>query len=149
MIDKEKSLAYCFPELAKEWHLTKNGELSPGQITYGSNKRVWWQCKKCGNEWQTSVANRVRGTGCPICAKAAQGLAKIQKHIEKNGSFADHFPELIEEWDFSQNDVVPSEVSYQSHRRVWWKCKTCDHLWATTVYHRTVRKSGCPACSNK
>lgn len=28
MIDKEKSLAYRFPELAAEWHPTKNGDLT-------------------------------------------------------------------------------------------------------------------------
>ena len=28
MIDKEKSLAYRFPELAKEWHPTKHGVLT-------------------------------------------------------------------------------------------------------------------------
>ena len=90
------------PDVADEWHPTQNGDLLPTQVSFGSNRRVWWQCKTCSNEWQTSVANRVRGTGCPNCAKEVQGLTKINRHIEKYGSFADRFPELIEEWDFSQ-----------------------------------------------
>ena len=46
MIDKEKSLAYRFPELSKEWHPTKNGDLTPYDVTVGSHKKVWWICSK-------------------------------------------------------------------------------------------------------
>ena len=142
-------LASKSPDVAAEWHPILNGDLLPMQVSFGSNRRVWWQCKTCSNEWKTSVANRVRGTGCPNCAKEVQGLTKINRHIEKYGSFADRFPELIEEWDYLQNEVSPNEVSFQSHRKIWWKCKACTHTWKTSIYHRTVRKSGCPACSNK
>ena len=67
MIDKEKSLAYRFSELAKEWHPTKNGELTPEDISYGSKQNIWWQCEK-GHEWQASVNHRSRGKGCPYCS---------------------------------------------------------------------------------
>ena len=67
MIEKENSLADRFPELAKEWHPTKNGDLTPYDITSGSGKRVWWRCSK-GHEWQAVVYSRHNGTGCPICS---------------------------------------------------------------------------------
>jgi hypothetical protein len=137
------------PTVAEEWHPTKNEDLLPTEITCGSNKRVWWQCRVCGNEWQTSVANRVRGTGCPACGKIKQGQSKVKKHIEENGSFADRFPKLLEEWDYDLNGLSPLDVSVRSNRRIWWKCGVCSHSWTTTVYHRTVRNSGCPACANK
>tara|TARA_B110000285_G_scaffold180449_1_gene203483 strand:+ start:85 stop:225 length:141 start_codon:yes stop_codon:yes gene_type:complete len=38
-----KSLAEVNPELAEEWHPTKNGELTPFDVTKGSNKKVWWK----------------------------------------------------------------------------------------------------------
>lgn len=41
MIDNEKNLAYRFPELAKEWHPVKNDDLTPNDVTVGSNKNVW------------------------------------------------------------------------------------------------------------
>ena len=28
-----------YPHLVKQWHPTKNGELTPKQLTYGSNKK--------------------------------------------------------------------------------------------------------------
>ena len=69
MIDKENSLAYRFPELAKEWHPTKNGSLRPESIAAHSGKRVWWKCNSCGYEWMTDICSRTNGTGCPECKK--------------------------------------------------------------------------------
>lgn len=64
-------LATINPELAKEWNYDKNGNLKPDMVTANSNKKVWWKCKK-GHEWQATIANRNRGTGCPDCAKELQ-----------------------------------------------------------------------------
>ena len=37
-------LATLRPEIAKEWHPTKNGELTPQDVKQYSNKKVWWLC---------------------------------------------------------------------------------------------------------
>ena len=60
-------LATKAPDLASEWHPTKNGELTPEGVTLHSNKKIWWQCEK-GHEWQVTVNNRANGTGCPVCS---------------------------------------------------------------------------------
>ena len=44
------SLAEVHPELVSEWS-EKNLPLTPDDITFGSNKKVWWKCKDCGREW--------------------------------------------------------------------------------------------------
>lgn len=55
-------------ELAKEWHPTKNGDLTPEDITQGSVKKIWWLCSKSDDhEWQSTVNNRTNGTQCPVC----------------------------------------------------------------------------------
>ena len=66
---KEMSLAVWCPELIKEWHPTKNGDLKPNMFAPRSNKMVWWKCHICGHEWQAVIANRSKGVGCPICAR--------------------------------------------------------------------------------
>ena len=33
-----------YPELVKEFHPSKNGELRPKDFTYGSSKKIWWKC---------------------------------------------------------------------------------------------------------
>ena len=69
-------LATKFPAIAKQWHPTLNGDLTPDQVTPGSNKRVWWVCGE-GHVWDAVINNRTRkGYGCPVCA----GLAKKHKH---------------------------------------------------------------------
>ncbi len=63
-------LASQYPEIAKQWHPTKNGELTPQKVTGGSNKIIWWICPICGNEWRTTVASRTSGkTSCPKCKR--------------------------------------------------------------------------------
>ena len=49
------------PKLSKQWHPSKNGNLTPSKITVGNNKKVWWQCSK-GHEWQAIVKSRAKGT---------------------------------------------------------------------------------------
>ena len=36
-----KKLLSSYPHLVKEWHPTKNGELTPNDFTHGSGKKVW------------------------------------------------------------------------------------------------------------
>ena len=35
-------LCTTHPELAKEWHPTKNGDLLPQEVTAASKKNIWW-----------------------------------------------------------------------------------------------------------
>ena len=42
-----------------EWS-EKNLPLTPDDITFGSNKKVWWK-GACGHEWETSVKARSNG----------------------------------------------------------------------------------------
>nr|AIF20246.1 hypothetical protein [uncultured marine group II/III euryarchaeote KM3_88_H06] len=64
-------LSSLFPEVANEWHPTKNGNLSPDDFVYGSHKRVWWLCSNdSDHEWKTKIFQRTgKETGCPSCAK--------------------------------------------------------------------------------
>ena len=58
--------ATCYPEIAKEWHPTKNGELLPSGISKKNGRKVWWCCKY-GHEWQATPHDRATdNTGCPM-----------------------------------------------------------------------------------
>ncbi|MBQ2408641.1 MAG: hypothetical protein II309_04320, partial [Bacilli bacterium] len=138
-----------YPIIAEEWNYKQNSGLLPEQILYGSHKKVWWKCKTCGNEWQTTIYNRISGKGCPKCSLIKQGKTKIKNIISKEGSFADNYPNLLKEWDFNKNSVNPSELTKNSKKKVWWMCLDCNYSWMTTIYHRTIRGSKCPSCMNK
>ena len=54
-------------------------------------------------------------------------------------------PELLNEWDYEKNNIMPSDISIWSKNKVWWKCKY-GHEWASTMNSRQ-KKSGCPYCA--
>jgi len=133
------SLLSIYPELAKEWHSTKNGTLLPQNIYARSGKNVWWKCEKGDDhEWQSKVKDRAAGNGCPIC----RGLKVV-----KSNSLLYLNPELAKEWHPIKNKIEPSQVSLFSHEKVWWKCSEGDdHEWISRVADRT-NGNGCPICS--
>lgn len=76
---RENSLAENFPDIAKEWHIVKNGNLTPENVGYASSTKVWWKCQRCGHEWLTRVYNRtISKSGCPQCSNE-----KIKKSKRK------------------------------------------------------------------
>ena len=69
---------YYYPEIAKQWHSTKNS-ITPDTIHCRSDIKVWWQCSTDNiHEWETSPKSRVHGkTGCPKCSrKTAKKILK-------------------------------------------------------------------------
>jgi hypothetical protein len=47
-----------YPHLFEEWHRTRNGALDPYTVAASSVRQVWWRCRHCGREWQSSPAAR-------------------------------------------------------------------------------------------
>ena len=57
-----------YPDLVKVWHSTKNGELTPNDYTYGSDKKVWWLCPN-SHSYNTAICDRVQvKLKCPYCS---------------------------------------------------------------------------------
>ena len=136
----ENDLATTHPELAGQWHPTKNGSLTPREVMAGTRKKVWWQCEK-GHEWQASVGSRAQGAGCPVCAG--------KKIIPGENDMASMYPDIASQWDTEKNGpLTPDAVSPYSNRRVWWKCPL-GHEYRMPVSHRTMRGSGCPCCTGR
>lgn len=95
----DNSFSELHPDIAKEWHPTKNGALTPNKVKSGSDIKVWWQCPACGNNYMASISHRVSGTGCPQCGKAKQ-VAKRSKAVQmidlKSGEVICTFPSISE-----------------------------------------------------
>jgi hypothetical protein len=54
------SLAAVAPEVATQWHPTRNGALEPTQITPGSPRSVWWKCPEGPERGVTCCWRRTR-----------------------------------------------------------------------------------------
>ena len=66
LVKRADTLGREYPELAKQWHPTKNNSLTPHDISYGSGLRVWWQCSN-NHEWAAVINSRRQGSGCLLC----------------------------------------------------------------------------------
>jgi hypothetical protein len=136
---KNGSLEEKNPPFVSEWYYEKNNNLLPSDFGYGSQKKVWWKCL-AGHEWIASIGTRSQGSNCPECSKC-----RVRKGNIKNGSLEEKNPPFISEWHKEKNnDLLPSEVGYASHKRVWWKC-VVGHEWQAVINSRT-RGSNCPEC---
>jgi hypothetical protein len=61
-------LATLKPKVAEEWYEPLNEGLRPEDVTLGSNRKVWWQCRD-GHVWRAAIYSRTRkkSAGCPVC----------------------------------------------------------------------------------
>jgi hypothetical protein len=142
LVSPENKLSNTHPQLAKEWHPMKNGDLTPDHVSFGSDKNVWWQASY-GHEWETSLYNRAKekGTNCPYSFGGG-----APKKLDKRNTFAALFPKLLKEWH-PKNNSSPEDYSHGSGALVWWK-GTCGHEWMATIAKRTNGR-GCPYCSGR
>ena len=84
----DNTLAARFPDVAAQWHKTKNGKLTPAEVSPGSDQKVWWQCdKNPSHAWEAQIKNRViLKSGCPIC-RVGWTVAGIRSFVD---SLKDH-----------------------------------------------------------
>ena len=140
-----------YPEIAKEWHPTKNGDLKPTDVTSASAQKVWW-LGNCGHEWNTTINSRTsirfkngkqsKPQGCPICAgkEVLKGFNDLQTN----------FPKIALGWNYNRNgELKPSEVTPSSMKKVWWKCTKCGSEWESQICSRTRSNGKCPFCETK
>ncbi len=66
-VNQNGSLLDKNPKLAAEWHPSKNGPLTPAQVTSSTPTKAWWLCPDCGHEWEATIGSRHYGKGCPQC----------------------------------------------------------------------------------
>ena len=127
------------PALAAQWHPTKNGQLTPQEVSTGSSRKVWWICEK-GHEWQATIASRSAGAGCPVCAN--------RRIIPGENDFATTNPELAAQWHPTKNGALtPQIISHGYDRKVWWLCSR-GHEWRASPTTRVKMGAECPICSN-
>ena len=131
-------LATLYPEIAAQWDYNHNKNIKPSDLRPNSNKKISWQCEKCGGVWEAPPSARIRGRGCPYCS-GNKVLVGFNDLASKN-------PDLLSEWNFSKNtDIKPTDVTAGSTRAVWWKCEH-GHEWAASIQSR-VKGAGCPYCA--
>lgn len=138
-INHTNSLFSLMPDLAKEWHPTKNGKLTPHDVTLGNDKIVWW-IGECGHEWDVRINHRTGEWkfGCPYCSGSRLLVGfndmwttnpELAKLLANSGDGYKYFP--------------------MSSIKVNWICPECENL----VKNRSISQVNgyglsCPSCSD-
>lgn len=145
---------YCkrkgMEHLIAEWHPTKNGKLTPRDVTSGSNKNVWWLFpyddpetgKHFDFEWRADVFGRVyQGLNCPFMTQALwPGYNDLETYCKTKG-----MEYILAEWHPQKNKgITPRDVMAKSNIKRWWICKN-GHEWRIDPGHR-CEGTNCPIC---
>jgi len=130
-----KNLAVCRPDLAKEWHPTKNKK-PPTYYTQNSKEEVYWLCQH-GAEFKMSIHDRSKTFYC--CDEH-----KLNKVSEDE--------KLSKYWDVKENKKLglnPDELYINSGKQAAWKCER-GHTWTQKICDvaRTYNKSPCRSCNS-
>ena len=102
MSELKKEYVIDNAHLMVEWVWEKNINVTPNELTVGSNKKVWWKCEK-GHSWNMSPYEKVKSKGCPFCLNK-----RVLIGFNDLGTL---FPNLAKEWDFEKNQI-DIELSY-------------------------------------
>ena len=67
VLQSKYELLTNYPDVAKQWHPTKNGSKKPEEYRPGSHTKGWWLCD-LNHEWEATIGNRSSiGRVCPHC----------------------------------------------------------------------------------
>jgi hypothetical protein len=124
-----RSIAHTDPDIAKQWHPTKNGDFKPEQFSRGCDKKFWWLCENkcligsCIHEWEASIDKRcLSDRGCPYCCSPRQKIC-----IHSSLSYTD--PDIAKQWHPSKNgESSPEQFTNMSNKSFWWLCEN-KHEW--------------------
>ena len=62
IVSTETSLISTHPEIASQWHSSKNGQNKPEHFSKGSDHKAWWQCtRNIDHIWQARISGRTGG----------------------------------------------------------------------------------------
>jgi len=124
------------PEIASQWHPTKNGKTRLEALSPRSQRIFWWREEGCGHEWQDSLKGRDSGPRlrCPECETILDSLAY-------------HYPGIAAEW--SPNNPISAWHVRPSGQTTFLPAWVCfvnpEHLWSASLASRSSG-AGCPDC---
>lgn len=124
------------PDIAKYWHPTKNGKLTPKDVAATSCTKVWWLCD-CGHEYQQSPS-KSHGK-CHMCY-----LYGVQHGVN---DLATTHPHLLEAWDYDTNTILPTQITANGNYLAAWKCPN-GHIHYKKVA-QYVKYPNCNICDNE
>lgn len=135
----ENDLQSQYPEIAKSFDEEKNN-CKADEVFAKSNKKYWWLCDK-GHSFDMSPNNRsIQRCSCPYCSG--------QRLLKGFNDLATIHPNIAKEWDYNLNENKPSDYTYGSGYKAWWKCDKCGESYQSPI-NIHIRGHKCPYCAGQ
>jgi hypothetical protein len=136
-----ENLLVSDPFVASEW--SDRNLQKPFEFRTRSNKKVWWRCSACGEEWKATIANRTnpkRKTGCPYCCNPPLRPSKSR-------NLRVMFPDISSQLHPTKNgDIFADNILPFANRKLWFMCER-GHEYEMFLPARTKQGQGCPKCN--
>jgi len=100
----------------------------------GGKKNLKWQCKVCGNIWESIAAYVINGSGCPSCA------------VSKRGNYNRLTLTKVRAFGLQRDLILISDKYKNSQQNLEWKCPN-GHTFKSN-YNNLHSGKGCPECSS-
>lgn len=127
------------PDLLNEWDFEKNDklELDIYSLSYGSNTKVWWLCKK-GHSYEMSIKLKIQGRYCMYC-----NSRKLLVGFNDLNTTNPRLSALL--W----NPEDGNKYMQFSKFSVNWKCPICDRkIENKKISDVNIYGLSCPDCSD-
>lgn len=119
-------LETLYPDIAKEWDYKNNTGVLPSQIKPFSNKKYFWICPVCNTSYSAYPGSRVKGHGCPVCARVKVGKnnSKTVGQFDDNGTLINIYQGLHEAARVMQvnpNSIFQAVKNGGKSKGFYWK----------------------------
>jgi hypothetical protein len=136
-----QSLGFLFPEIAKLWHPTRNGDLTPMDVySKGNTQKYWWK-GKCKHEWEeiNELMIKLKTNLCPFCSK---------RKINSDNNVAALYPDFVKLWHPDNGQNTLDKFLPQDKIELKWYCDKYpnEHVFMQRIDLK-IKGSGCHYCS--
>ena len=150
-----EALGYIYTKMGDEF------EVDIKDLQKGSNAKVKCICDNCGhnlnpsfNDYNKKIVKENGKTYCNKCARKLYGGENARKTKLKNSkSFYDwclenNRQDILDRWDYDLNGCSPKDISYSTHRKMWFKCNRYSKHKSElkSVHHFVSGHEGCMDC---
>lgn len=137
-VSNKNSLFKNYPEICLDWDYNKNLR-PPTSYTYGSSKKVYWECHICNSKWEARISNRTfLNRGCPNCSnQKARGRPSARK--KSHAFFIEEVHSLVKE-EYSVLGEYDGTDKY-----ILMKHNVCENEWMVKP-QSFLRGTRCPRC---
>ena len=145
-MSKRELKTFSVHEKAEFWHPTLNGDVTPGDISFYCEKKMWFKCPTCNHSFEQCIKNitkKNKPTWCAYCT--GRKLCKNKDcNMCRELSFLSS--PKINEWCYLTNNVSPRMVFKNTATKYNFNCSNCPHRYSKAPNSIENVNGGCPYC---